>query len=70
MTCPICGESFEPRTSWQKYCSAECRRRGYRLGNAEKIRANSRRYYWRHRAEALLRVKRYAVFGKREAVMK
>ena len=28
--CWICGESFEPKTAWQRYCSRKCHTENYR----------------------------------------
>ena len=79
MKCLKCGREFEPRTSWQKYCSAKCRscsttQRYYyrhreelkakRQENLERDRARQRRYYYEHWEEIRQKQKIYQMTGE------
>ena len=63
MVCPTCGIEFKAHQVQQKYCSLRCTRRAasrrqyarYR----EKQRARKRAYYWSHREQILLYLKRH-----------
>jgi len=37
MTCPVCHRPFKERRTWQKYCSRECRMKGWQMKKVEKV---------------------------------
>jgi hypothetical protein len=40
LTCPECGNQFEPRKAWQKYCGKVCNQAAYLRRKVEKMRSN------------------------------
>lgn len=49
--CPQCGTVFMPKSRRQKFCCNKCAMRHSVEGRMDKIRENSRKYYWQRKSD-------------------